>query len=63
MQLAFLRAIGLVSVAVIVPACMTQAGRVQLPGLTVPSDATADCASVVQIFNKSYNMYRCGSDI
>jgi len=64
MQLAFWRAIGLVSVAVITtPACMTQAGRVQLPGLTVPSNATADRASVVQIFNESYNAYRCGRDI
>jgi hypothetical protein len=63
MQLAFLRAIGLVSVAVIAPACMTQAGRVQFPGLTVPSNATADRASVVRMFNESYNVYRCGGDI
>ena len=63
MQLAFLRATGLISVAIIAQACMTQAGRVQFPGLTVPSNATADRASVVQIFNESYNAYRCGSDI
>lgn len=63
MQLAFLRAIGVVSVAVIAPASMTQAGRVQLPGLTIPSNATADRASVVQIFHESYHAYRCGRDI
>lgn len=65
MQLAlkFLRAIGLVSIAVIAPASMTQAGRVQLPGLTIPSNATADRASVVQIFHESYHAYRCGIDI
>jgi hypothetical protein len=63
MQLAFLRTVGFVSVAVIALAGMTQAGRVQLPGLTVPSNATADRASVVQIFHESYNVYRCGRDI
>lgn len=63
MQLAFLRAIGLVSVALVAPARVTQAGRVQLPGLTVPSNATADCASVVQIFKKSYSAYRSGREI
>jgi hypothetical protein len=63
MQLAFLRAIGLVSVAVIAPAGMTHAGRVQLHGLTIPSNATADRASVVQIFHESYHAYRCGRDI
>jgi hypothetical protein len=52
MQL-FLRAVALASVAV-----LAQAGRVQLPGLTVPSSAAADRASVVQIFNQSYNAYR-----
>ncbi|KAN0109003.1 glycoside hydrolase [Russula decolorans] len=57
MQL-FLRALGLASVAV-----LAQAGRVQLPGLTVPPSAAADRASVVQIFNESYNAYRCGRDI
>jgi hypothetical protein len=62
-QLASLRAMTFVSVAVIAPAFVTQAARVQLPGLTIPSDATADRASVVQIFNKSYNAYRCGRDI
>jgi hypothetical protein len=62
MQLAFLKAISLVSVVVIAPACMTLAGRVQFPGLTVPSNATADRESVVQMFNQSYNAYRCGGD-
>lgn len=63
MQLAFLRAIGLFSVAAIAPASTAQAARVQFPGLTVPSNATADRASVVRIFNESYNAYRCGGDI
>jgi len=54
----FLRAIGLASVAIV-----AQAGCVQLPGLTVPSSAAADRASVVQIFNESYNAYRCAKEI
>jgi len=57
MQL-FLRAVGLASVAV-----LAQAGRVQLPGLTVPSSAAADRTSVVQIFNRSYTAYRCAKEI
>ena len=57
MQL-FLRALGLASVAV-----FAQAGCVQLPGLTVPSSAAADRASVVRIFNASYNAYRCVKEI
>ncbi|KAI0250639.1 glycoside hydrolase family 47 protein [Lactifluus subvellereus] len=46
-------AIGLASVLTV-----SHAGRVQLPGLTVPSSAAADRASVVKIFNESYNSYR-----
>ena len=53
MQL-FLRALGLASVAV-----LAHAGSVQLPGLTVPPSAATDRASVVRIFNESYNAYRC----
>ena len=49
-----LRAVVFASVAV-----LAQAGRVQLPGLNVPSCAAADRTSVVQIFNDSYNAYRC----
>ena len=63
MRLASLRAIVLASVPVIAPACLAQAGRVQLPGLTVPASATADRASVVRIFKKSYNAYRCAEEI
>jgi hypothetical protein len=63
MWLASLRAIVLASVPVIAPACLTQAGRVQLPGLTVPASATADRASVVRIFKESYNAYRCAQEI
>jgi hypothetical protein len=58
MRPAFLRTIGLVSVA-----AFARAGGVQLPGLTVPSSAAADRKSVVQIFNESYNAYRCAEDI
>ncbi len=58
MRPAFLRIIGLVSVAAFV-----QAGGVQLSGLTVPSSAAADRESVVQIFNESYNAYRCAEEI
>jgi hypothetical protein len=58
MRPAFLRTIGLVSVA-----AFAQAGSVQLPGLTVPSSAAADRESVVQIFNESYNAYRCAEEI
>ena len=58
MRPAFLRTIGLVSIAAFV-----QAGGVQLPGLTVPSNAAADRESVVQIFNESYNAYRCAEYI
>jgi hypothetical protein len=54
----FLRAVVLASVAV-----LAQAGCVQLPGLTVPSSAAADRASVVQIFNESYSAYRCANEI
>lgn len=57
MRPAFLRTIGFVSVA-----AFAQAGGVQLPGLTVPSSATADRESVVQIFNESYNAYRCAEE-
>lgn len=53
MRPAFMRIIGLVYVA-----ALAQAGSVQLPGLTAPSSAAADRASVVQIFNESYNAYR-----
>jgi len=58
MRPAFLRTIGLVSVA-----AFAQAVGVQLPGLTVPSSAAADRESVVQIFNESYNAYRCAEKI
>ncbi len=58
MRLAFLRTIGLASLA-----AFAQAGGVQLPGLTIPSSAAADRASVVQIFNDSYNTYRCVEEI
>ena len=58
MRQAFLRTICFVSVAT-----LAQAGGVQLPGLTVPSSAAADRESVVQIFNESYNAYRCTEDI
>jgi hypothetical protein len=58
MRPTFLRTIGLVSVA-----AFAQAGDVQLPGLTVPSSAAADRESVVQIFNESYNAYRCSEEI
>ena len=58
MRPAFLRTIGLVSIA-----AFAQAGGVQLPGLTVPSNAAADRESVVQIFNESYNAYRCAEYI
>lgn len=58
MQPAFIRIIGLVSVA-----ALAQAGGVQLPGLTAPSSAAADRASIVQIFNESYNTYRCAEAI
>ncbi|KAH9026210.1 seven-hairpin glycosidase [Lactarius pseudohatsudake] len=44
---------GLVSTPTVV-----KAGCVQLPGLTVPVSAATDRASVVQIFNESYNTYR-----
>ncbi len=54
MRRAFLKAVGLASVVV-----LAQAGSVQLPGLTVPSSAAADRASVVQIFCDSYNAYKC----
>lgn len=57
MQL-FLTAFGLAAVA-----ALAQAGRVQLPGLTVPPSAADDRASVVQIFDKSYNAYRCANEI
>ena len=58
MRSACLRTVGLISVAAFV-----QAGGVQLLGLTVPSSATADRESVVQIFNESYNAYRCAKQI
>jgi hypothetical protein len=58
MRPAFLRTIGLVSVA-----AFAQAGDVQLPGLTAPSSAAADRKSVVQMFNESYNAYRCEEEI
>jgi hypothetical protein len=58
MRPAFLRAIGLVSVA-----AFARAGGVQLPGLTVPSSAAADRESVIQIFNESYNAYRYAKEI
>lgn len=58
MRPAFLRTIGLVSVS-----ALAQASGVQLPGLTVPPSAAADRESVVQIFNESYNAYRCAEDI
>lgn len=54
MRLAFLKAIGLASAAI-----GAHAGRVQLPGLTVPPSAAADRDLVVRIFNDSYNSYRC----
>ena len=54
----FLRAVGLAAVA-----ALAQAGGVQLPGLTVPPNAADDRASVVQIFNQSYNAYRCAEYI
>ena len=57
MQL-LLRAVALASVAV-----LAQAGRVQFPGLTIPSSAATDRESVVQIFNESYNAYRCAEEI
>jgi len=57
-MLLFLRALGLASLAV-----LAQAGRVQLPGLTVPPSAAADRASVVQIFNESYGAYRYAKEI
>ncbi len=58
MRLAFPRIIGLASIAT-----FAQAGGVQLPGLTIPSGAAADRKSVVQIFNESYNAYRCTGEI
>jgi len=57
MQL-FLRAVGLASVA-----ALAQAGRVQHPGLTVPSSVDTDRDSVVKIFKSSYETYRCAKDI
>ena len=54
MKLTLWSAIGLASSTTLV-----QAGRVQLPGLTVPPNAVLDRASVVLIFNESYNAYRC----
>jgi hypothetical protein len=54
MQLVFLKAIAVASTAI-----GAHAGRVQLPGLTVPSSAAANRDSVVRIFNDSYNDYRC----
>lgn len=51
---------GLVLASVVV---LAQANSVQLPGLTVPSSAAADRASVVSIFNKSYNLYRSAKEI
>jgi hypothetical protein len=57
MQL-FLRVVGLAAVA-----ALAQAGRVQLPNLTVPPSAADDRDSVVEIFNKSYSAYRCAKGI
>jgi hypothetical protein len=57
MQL-LLSAVAFASVAV-----LAQAGRVQFPGLTVPSSAATDRESVVRIFNESYNAYRCAEEI
>jgi hypothetical protein len=54
MRLAFLKAIGLASATIV-----ARAGPVQFPDLTVPSSAAADLASVVDIFKKSYDGYRC----
>ena len=54
MRLVFLKAIALASAAI-----DAHAGRVQLPGLAVPSSAAANRDSVVRIFNDSYNDYRC----
>lgn len=54
MRLAFLKAIGLASAAI-----GAHAGRVQLPGLIVPTSAAANRDSVVRIFNDSYSSYRC----
>lgn len=51
---------GVVLASVVV---LAQAGSVQLSGLTVPSSAAADRASVVKIFNESYNLYRCAKEI
>lgn len=51
-------AIGLAALAFTSVFTVSHAGRVQLPGLTVPSSAAADRASVVRIFNESYSTYR-----
>ena len=58
MQL-FLRAVGFAAVA-----ALARAGCVvQLPNLTAPPTAAEDLASVVKIFNKSYDAYRCAKEI
>ncbi|KAH9165122.1 seven-hairpin glycosidase [Lactarius sanguifluus] len=53
MLLACLTIMGLISTPTVV-----NAGSVQFPGLAVPISAATDRASVVQIFNESYNTYR-----
>jgi hypothetical protein len=58
MQL-FLKAVGLATVTALAQA---RERGVQLPGLTIPSTAAADRESVVQIFNDSYNAYRCAEN-